>query len=125
MTSKKPNKENSILIDSWFESTKSLGVLKPHNPFKSSDVYGCRRRLVVNIYKGCGLGPCFYCFAIPYTKIKFIWNPEPKKDFKKRLGEDLKKYCQLGYPKYPVYICSSCDPFQPLEETCFLTHFTR
>jgi len=46
-----------------------------------------------------------------------ILQPKPKVEFRKRLNEDIERFCSSGLPKYPIYVSSSCEPFQPLEAT--------
>jgi DNA repair photolyase len=52
---------------------------------------------------------------IPYTNYPYLDSPEPKKEFKKRLDRDIRRYNRSGLPKYPVYVCSNTDPCQVLE----------
>ncbi|MEM3437256.1 MAG: DUF1848 family protein [Nitrososphaerales archaeon] len=111
--------------EEWIEFTTSsrLKVLRAHNPFASRYMYKCRRRLVVNVYKGCLWslkdaigGRCLYCYAISTTKVKDLQSPKPKGDFKAKLDRDIEKYNASGFPKYPTYLSSNTDPCQLLEE---------
>jgi DNA repair photolyase len=43
-------------------------------------------------------------------------NPKPKEDFRNSLEKDIQRYCSSGFPKYPVYVSSNCEPLQPLED---------
>jgi len=108
----------------WTRLLRGLRVLRPHNPFLSRQRYGCRRRLTVNIYKGCGWRThgdaadwrCLYCYAVSTTRVEDLHHPRPKEDFRRRLDRDLKRYRRSHLPKYPVYLSSNSDPFQILEE---------
>jgi len=101
--------------DHLLKITRSLRVLKLHNPFESRGIYQCRTRLVVNTYKGCS-NLCQYCYTYSYTRFSDILNPKPKDDFEKNLERDIQRYCSSGLPKYPVYVSSNCEPLQPLED---------
>ena len=102
-------------IDELTKFSSSSGVLKLHNPFDVRHRFGCPTRLVVNTYKGCD-GRCWYCYTYSYVKKLDLLQPKPKVNFEKRLDEDVQKFCSAGLPKYPVYLSSSCEPFQPLED---------
>jgi DNA repair photolyase len=71
---------------------------------------------VVNTYVGCR-NRCWYCYTTSYTRISDIFNPRCKKDFRRRLEQDVEEYCSRGFSKYPVYVSSNCEAFDPtLEE---------
>jgi len=101
--------------DRLLKLTRSLRVLRLHNPFESRKSYQCRTRLVVNTYKGCS-NQCYYCYTYSYTKLSDILNPKPKDDFEENLERDVRRYCSSGLPKYPVYVSSNCEPLQQLED---------
>lgn len=95
---------------------KSGRVLAFHNPYQSRKLHGCRPGLVVNVYVGCP-NRCCYCYTTSYTKTSDILNPRCKKDFRGRLEQDIKEYVSRGFPRYPVYVSSNCEAFEPgLEE---------
>ena len=86
-------------------------VLTRFNPFRSRS---CPLRLEVNVYTGCAF-QCSYCYARAY--IRDFERPRPKKDFEKRLNNDVRDAIRLGFEKYlPVSISNSCEPLQPLED---------
>ncbi|MCS7116357.1 MAG: hypothetical protein RMJ31_04185, partial [Nitrososphaerota archaeon] len=48
-----------------------------------------------------------------------IKDPKSKREFTKRIDEDIKDYIKSDLPRLPVYISSSCEAFHPLLEDRF------
>ncbi len=79
--------------------------------------------LAMNIYKGCSHG-CVYCYAPAATykpREVFHSNPQPRNNFFQELGKDLIKF---RGDKRPILLCFTTDPYQPIEETAKLTHYS-
>jgi len=110
-------------LEDFTKFMRSRKVLRLHNPFESRKAFGCQMRLVVNTYRGCPYR-CLYCYTYSYTRPSDIANPKPKKDFENNLRKDLLRYTSKGWPRFPVYVSSNCEPFQPLEEKHRFTLFT-
>ena len=75
--------------------------------------------LACNLYDGCSHG-CVYCYApgvLRKSKAAF-GNPAPRKDILKRLEKDAKKY---RGSETPVFLCFTCDPYQPCEDEYMIT----
>jgi DNA repair photolyase len=74
----------------------------------------------VNLYKGCTHG-CKYCFntCFPWSdREKFHSQAIPRADVLKSLESDLE---QIGQVDEPLFLCFSCDPYQPEEEEYRIT----
>lgn len=79
--------------------------------------------LAMNIYKGCAHG-CVYCYAPAATynqRETFHANVQPRNNFFQELGKDLIKF---RGDKRPILLCFTTDPYQPIEETAKLTHYS-
>jgi DNA repair photolyase len=79
--------------------------------------------LAMNIYRGCSHG-CVYCYAPAATynqREAFHANVQPRNNFFKELGKDLIKF---RGDKRPILLCFTTDPYQPIEETAKLTHYS-
>ncbi|MCE4624674.1 MAG: radical SAM protein [Desulfurococcales archaeon] len=81
-------------------------VLAPFDPWRSS-LCTCPFKLSLNPYTGCSF-KCLYCYATAYIGYR---DSTPKKDFKKRLARDLRRYD----PRIPINIGTSSDPYPPEE----------
>lgn len=78
--------------------------------------------LAVNLYNGCSHG-CEYCYApqvMHKTKEDFFSNVTPRKDIIKKLVDDVREMKNTG-DKREVLMCFSCDPYQELEVSEWLT----
>jgi len=79
--------------------------------------------LAMNIYKGCSHG-CVYCYAPAATykqREVFHATPQPRNNFFQEFGKDLIKF---RGDKRPILLCFTTDPYQPIEETAKLTHYS-
>jgi len=93
-----------------------MPLITPFDPWKSS-YCTCPDKFSLSPYTGCGHA-CLYCYASSY--IRSFSNPRPKKDFLKRLGNQVKKI-----PKNSIItIANSSDPYQPIEKELKLIHKT-
>ena len=78
--------------------------------------------LAVNLYNGCGHG-CVYCYApniVHKSREEFFGNPQPRKDILLKLEDDVREMVQNKDPR-EVFLCFTCDPFQPIEKQQHLT----
>ncbi len=82
--------------------------------------------LAVNHYSGCTHG-CTYCYAplvLHKDRATFHASTHPRKDILKKIEADAQEVRhmrdQLGKP-LPVFLCFTCDPYQPAEESHELT----
>lgn len=77
----------------------------------------------VNLYNGCSHG-CTYCYAplvMHKSRADFL-KPQPRPEILRRLEEDaeyLGDHPELGNS---VFLCFSCDPYQPIESQYGITH---
>lgn len=90
-----------------------MRIISPFDPWKNR-LCTCPKKYSLSAYTGCEHG-CLYCYASSY--IKNFTLPRPKKDFLKRLENDIKKIPQNSI----ITISNSSDPYQPLEKTLKLT----
>lgn len=85
-----------------------------YEPKGKAGEYG---ELAVNLYNGCSHG-CVYCYApnvVHKNRDEFFNNPQPRKDILKLLARDLDEMVKIG-DRREVFMCFTCDPFQPCEE---------
>lgn len=78
--------------------------------------------LAVNLYRGCGHG-CQYCYAPRALHMKpgeFFGQPQPRKDIIKKLKADLTEMKRAGDDR-EIFLCFSCDPYQPIDDEYELT----
>jgi DNA repair photolyase len=71
----------------------------------------------INLYNGCAHG-CVYCYAptcLHKTREQFS-NPGTRKDVLKNLEADLKYLSTCPEKPKSVFLCFSCDPYQPIEK---------
>lgn len=75
--------------------------------------------LAVNLYKGCAHG-CTYCYApaATYTSREKFNDPVPRKGIIELLEKDV---ATGAYKGKEVFLCFSCDPYQPIDEKHQLT----
>jgi hypothetical protein len=83
-----------------------------YDPFASRSEFPAGRRWCINVYTGCAFA-CRYCYAQGYIPDAF--RPRLKKDFRRKLYNDLADIAQLRLHPAPVHISNSTDPLQPLE----------
>ncbi|MCK9573401.1 MAG: radical SAM protein [Candidatus Omnitrophica bacterium] len=90
-----------------------MPLITPFDPWKSK-YCTCPDKFSLSPYTGCGHA-CLYCYASSY--IRNFFNPRPKKDFIKRLENQMKKI-----PKNSIItIANSSDPYQSIEKEYKLT----
>ena len=90
-----------------------MSIITLFDPWKGK-FCSCPQKYSLSAYTGCGHG-CLYCYASSY--IRNFSLARPKKDFLKRLGNDLKKLPVNSI----VTISNSSDPYQPLDKQLKLT----
>lgn len=76
----------------------------------------------VNLYNGCSHG-CTYCYApacMHKTKEQFS-EPGLRKDLLKNLEDDLKYLSTCPQKPESIFLCFSCDPYQPIEDKYQIT----
>lgn len=86
-----------------------------YRPKGKAGEYG---ELALNIYKGCSHG-CKYCYvpAILYqSPEQFHSNPQPRALDQKALDKELD-----GCRGKSVFLCFSCDPYQPIDTEAKVT----
>lgn len=91
-----------------------------YEPKGKAGEYG---ELAINLYNGCSHG-CVYCYApnvVHKSRDEFFNNPQPRKDIVSKLEDDVREMVRNG-DKREVFLCFTCDPFQPLER---IHHVTR
>jgi len=79
--------------------------------------------LAANLYRGCQHG-CSYCYAPSALRMRreqFHKEAQARKNLMPRLRRDAER---LAGTNKRVLLCFSCDPYQPLEAECGLTHDT-
>lgn len=79
--------------------------------------------LAVNLYNGCSHG-CVYCYApnvVKKSREEFFGNPQPRIKIMDSLASDVNKMI-LTRDKREVFMCFTCDPFQPLEDQYTLAY---
>jgi len=85
-----------------------MQLIRPFDPWKNS-ACTCPKKYSLSPYTGCGHG-CLYCYASSY--IPNFFNVRQKKDYFKRLLQELKKL-----PKNALLaIANSSDPYTPQEK---------
>lgn len=90
-----------------------------YEPKGAAAEYG---ELAVNLYNGCGHG-CIYCYAPRVLHMKpgeFYNHPVPRKDVIKKFRKDCEELAAAGETR-PIFLCFTCDPYQPLEDEYHLT----
>ncbi len=97
------------------------GKLRDGSLIKNFDPWGsplctCPVKYSLNPYTGCSHF-CLYCYATSYIGRR---PSTPKKDYKRRLLQDLHKID----PRYHIDIATSSDPYPPEEERYLLTRWT-
>lgn len=73
--------------------------------------------LALNLYRGCSHG-CFYCYApkvLRITREDFL-DPQPKPNIIEKLKKTAPQYTGLE-----VFLCFTCDPYQPIDSKLRLT----
>lgn len=93
-----------------------MHFLRPFDPWRS-DNCTCRGKYSLSPYTGCSHG-CLYCYASSY--IKDFAFPRPKKEFIKKLSNDLKN----ADSTLAIALSNSSDCYQPLEKELNLTRRT-
>ncbi len=91
-----------------------------YEPKGKAGEYG---ELAVNLYNGCGHG-CVYCYApsvVHKSREEFFGNPQPRRDIIAKLEDDVREMVRNG-DRREVFLCFTCDPFQPLEQFEAATH---
>lgn len=75
--------------------------------------------LALNLYKGCAHG-CTYCYAPAATRtgLEVFKDPKPRPVVIMNLEKELKKGQYAGRE---VFLCFSCDPYQPIDSEHQLT----
>lgn len=75
----------------------------------------------VNLYRGCGFR-CSYCFAPSVLKVsrEEFANPKPRQNILETIQKDADEMVDKKYGN-SVFMCFSCDPYQPLEQEKCLT----
>lgn len=91
-----------------------MGVI--YEPKGKAREYG---ELALNLYKGCAHG-CTYCYAPAATRtgLEVFKDPKPRPDVIMNLEKELKKGQYAGKE---VFLCFSCDPYQPVDNIHQLT----
>ncbi len=90
-----------------------MPLITPFDPWKNS-YCTCPDKLSLSPYTGCAHN-CLYCYATSY--IRDFSNPRPKKDFIKRLKNQIKKIPAGSI----ITVANSSDPYQPIEKEYGLT----
>ncbi len=86
-----------------------MPLITPFDPWKSK-YCTCPAKYSLSAYTGCS-HDCLYCYASSY--IRNFSHPRPKKDFLKRLSNQVK-----NIPKNSIItIANSSDPYQELESS--------
>jgi DNA repair photolyase len=73
-------------------------------------------KLAVNLYQGCS-HRCVYCYSPAYihsTRDEFH-HPKPRFNIIQKIRQDA-KILHGEHEKTPVFICFTCDPYQPIDE---------
>ena len=91
----------------------SSHIIGLYDPFADQSTFQSGRRWCVNVYTGCSFS-CKYCYTISYIRNTF--HPREKKDFNKKLENDLTNIKKLSLHPAPIHISNSTDPLQPLEK---------
>jgi len=80
--------------------------------------------LAMNLYRGCG-HKCNYCYVPSITRNSSHDIPEPRKEIKKNIIKDIKKYSSLFIDeKCPQILMSfTGDPYNPHEPELRLTQY--
>jgi DNA repair photolyase len=90
-----------------------MPLITPFDPWKNK-YCTCPDKLSLSPYTGCAHN-CLYCYAASY--IRDFSNPRPKKDFIKRLENEIKKIPEGSI----IAVANSSDPYQPMEDKLQLT----
>jgi len=90
-----------------------MDLITPFDPWKNQ-YCTCPDKLSLSPYTGCTHN-CIYCYATSY--IRNFSSARPKKDFIKRLGNEVKKIPINSI----ITIANSSDPYQPMEKKHKLT----
>ncbi|MCK9615590.1 MAG: radical SAM protein [Candidatus Omnitrophica bacterium] len=90
-----------------------MPLITPFDPWRNQ-YCTCPDKFSLSPYTGCGHA-CLYCYASSY--IRNFSNPRPKKDFLKRLENQIKKITKNSI----ITIANSSDPYQPIEKELKLT----
>ncbi|MFH0906344.1 MAG: radical SAM protein [archaeon] len=102
------NINSKEIIESINKYEKKCWAMKSYAAYRWGEDLPCPYRFVINIYKSCSFR-CRYCY---------VWNnkePSIKENLLEALEKDIKRANNLNL-KLPVFISSSTDPFQNLEE---------
>ncbi|MDD4182819.1 MAG: radical SAM protein [Candidatus Omnitrophica bacterium] len=90
-----------------------MNLIAPFDPWKNQ-YCTCPGKFSLSAYTGCAHN-CLYCYATSY--IRNFSSPRPKKDFTKRLENELKRIPAGSI----ITIANSSDSYQPLEKKYKLT----
>ena len=86
-----------------------------YKPTGNAKEYGS---LACNLYKGCGHG-CSYCYVPSVLRMdrkEFYNNPQPRTGVIEALKKEAPKY-----QGKEVFLCFTCDPYQPINKKYQLT----
>lgn len=73
-------------------------------------------KYAVNLYRGCSHA-CRYCYVPAVTRNNDFRSASPRTG----ILEQLQKDCAKLSPCETVFLCFTCDPYQPAEAECQLT----
>lgn len=78
--------------------------------------------LACNLYRGCEHA-CDYCFGPGALRMQRedFYQPRPRPGILEALDRDAAKIVRTEGVRGPVFLCFSCDPYQPIEEEHELT----
>lgn len=79
-------------------------------------------KLAGNLFRGCG-HRCTYCYAPGFLHIsedEFGNRPTQRNNILEYIARDLERR-DPSLPKDPVFLCFTCDPYQPIESANHLT----